>query len=57
MVIRPFVRLLIKLGKVNANQKDQDRRTPFLWAAENGHEAVVKLLESHLNDLKKLHLK
>jgi ankyrin repeat protein len=28
----------------NINTKDSDGRTPLSWAAEKGHEAVVKLL-------------
>ncbi|OCL02130.1 hypothetical protein AOQ84DRAFT_382995, partial [Glonium stellatum] len=32
-------------GKVDAKSKDSIYgRTPLSWAAENGHEAVVKLL-------------
>ncbi|KAH8761294.1 hypothetical protein BGZ57DRAFT_931726 [Hyaloscypha finlandica] len=30
--------------KVDADSKDEDGRTPLSWAAENGHESVVKLL-------------
>ena len=29
---------------VNVDSKDQSGRTPLRWAAQNGHEAVVKLL-------------
>lgn len=29
---------------INLNSKDSAQRTPLSWAAENGHEAVVKLL-------------
>jgi ankyrin repeat protein len=29
---------------ISANAKDNSGRTPLLWAAEKGHEAVVKLL-------------
>ena len=37
--------LLEKVAKLET--KDEDNKygqTPLLWAAENGHEAVVKLL-------------
>ncbi|MBE3041637.1 ankyrin repeat domain-containing protein, partial [Candidatus Bathyarchaeota archaeon] len=36
---------LLDTRHINVNAKDNDyRRTPLLWAAENGHEAIVKLL-------------
>ncbi|KAF2192361.1 ankyrin, partial [Zopfia rhizophila CBS 207.26] len=31
-------------GKVDVDSKDEAGRTPLSWAAENGREAVVKLL-------------
>lgn len=31
-------------GKVDINGRDEDGRAPIWWAAENGHEAVVRLL-------------
>ena len=36
--------MLLDMGKVNVDVKDDDGRTPLLWAASNGHEAVVKIL-------------
>jgi ankyrin repeat protein len=36
--------LLLNTGKVDADSKDNDGRPPLSWAAENGHEEVVKLL-------------
>ncbi|KAM6512088.1 hypothetical protein FALCPG4_017074 [Fusarium falciforme] len=36
--------LLLVTGKVNVDTKDGNCRTPLLWAAKNGHEAVVRLL-------------
>jgi ankyrin repeat domain-containing protein 50 len=38
--------LLDKDADVEA--KDEDGWTPLLYAAEIGHEAVVKLLQAHL---------
>jgi hypothetical protein len=38
------VKLLLITGKVDADSKDKDGRSPLSWAPENGHEAVVKLL-------------
>ena len=35
--------VLLTVG-ANVNGRDQESRTPLSWAAENGHEAVVKLL-------------
>jgi ankyrin repeat protein len=40
------VKLLINAGKVDINSKDRYGQTPLSWAAEGGHEAVVKLLQS-----------
>ena len=41
------VERLLATGKVDVDAKDSIHgRTPLLWAAENGHEAVVKLLRS-----------
>ena len=39
-----MVKLLLKIGKANVNQKDKEGRTPLLWAVERGHEVVVKRL-------------
>ena len=36
--------LLLETGKVNADSKDKNDRTPLSWVAENGNEAIVKLL-------------
>ena len=36
--------MLLATGKVDADSKDQNSRTPLSWAAEEGHETVVKLL-------------
>jgi hypothetical protein len=38
------VKLLLETGKVEADSKDEDGRTPLSWAASNGREAIVKLL-------------
>jgi ankyrin repeat protein len=35
---------LLEIGKVKVDLKDKDGRTPLLWAAGYGHEAIVKLL-------------
>jgi ankyrin repeat protein len=41
------VKLLLATGKVDVDTKDSVYgRTPLSRAAENGHEAVVKLLRS-----------
>ena len=34
----------VNAGPLEADLKDDDGRTPLSWAAEKGHEAVVKLL-------------
>lgn len=38
------MKLPLDISRVNAEIKDDSERTPLLWAAKNGHEAVVKLL-------------
>ena len=38
------VAMAIPTNETNIDPKDSYRRTPLSWAAENGHEAVVKLL-------------
>ena len=43
------VKLLINAGKVDINSKDRYGQTPLSWAAEGGHEAVVKLLQSFIS--------
>jgi ankyrin repeat protein len=46
MGTKAVVKLLIETGKVDVDSKDNYHgRTPLSWAAENGHEAVVKLLK------------
>jgi ankyrin repeat protein len=37
------------LAAVDVDSKDDGGRTPLSWAAEIGHEAVVKLLESRIS--------
>ena len=37
---------LLNSGR-NPDLKDSYGKTPLSWAAENGHEAVVKLLKTH----------
>lgn len=41
---KAVVQLLLDTGKVEADAKGKDSRTPLSWAAEKGHEAVVQLL-------------
>jgi len=38
------VKLLLETGKADMNSKDYDCQTLLLWASENGHDAVAKLL-------------
>lgn len=38
------MKLLVEREDVMADLKDNHGRTPLMWAAESGHEAVVKLL-------------
>ncbi|KAJ6780196.1 hypothetical protein PWT90_04456 [Aphanocladium album] len=38
------VKLLLKMGKANANCTDIVGWTPLLWAADNGYDAIVGLL-------------
>jgi ankyrin repeat protein len=41
------IKLLLATGEVDVDSKDTEYgRTPLWWAARNGHEAVVKLLQS-----------
>jgi ankyrin repeat protein len=41
---------LLATGKVDADSKDtRYGQTPLSWAAEKGHETVVKLLQSQNN--------
>jgi ankyrin repeat protein len=40
------VKLLVKRENVVADSEDEFGQTPLLWAAEEGHKAVVKLLRS-----------
>lgn len=42
--VEAVAKLLLDTGKVDVDSKDEDGRTPLLWAAASGHEAVVKLL-------------
>jgi ankyrin repeat protein len=35
----------------DVNAKDKNGRTPLSWAAQNGHEAVVKLLLDNSSDV------
>lgn len=39
------MKLLLDTGKVDINCKNQYEPTPLSLAAQNGHEAVVKLLQ------------
>ena len=34
----------VAMGRANVDSRDKSDRTPLLWAVQNGHEAVVKLL-------------
>jgi ankyrin repeat protein len=38
------IKLLLETGKIEVDLKDKDGRTPLLWVAGEGHEAVIKLL-------------
>jgi ankyrin repeat protein len=40
-----IIKLLLETGKVDIDGRDEYGRTPLMWAARNGHEAIVKLLE------------
>jgi ankyrin repeat protein len=39
-----ILKLLVETGNVDVDLKDSGGRTPLSWAAENGHEAVARLL-------------
>jgi ankyrin repeat protein len=43
--------LLLEREGVDINSKDSDGRTALSWAAESGHEAVVRLLLEHKADV------
>jgi len=40
------VKLPVEMGAAVDSVDNRYSRTPLLWAAENGHESVVKLLRS-----------
>ena len=42
------VRLLLMKNEIDPDSLDEDGRTSLSWAARNGHEAVVKLLQSSI---------
>ena len=42
--IAEIIASLVEVGGCDTNQKDCVGNTPLLWAAENGHEGVVKML-------------
>lgn len=44
------MKLFIEQDDVEADSKDNDAWMPLWWAVSNGHEAVVKLLGSHIKD-------
>jgi ankyrin repeat protein len=45
------VKLLVERDDVVADSKDNNGWTPLSWAAEQGHEAVVKLLRSKYSQI------
>ncbi|PUU82431.1 ankyrin repeat-containing domain protein [Tuber borchii] len=45
-----IVKLLLDRKEVDTNSRDNDGRTPLLYAAEGGHEEIVKLL-LHRNEV------
>jgi ankyrin repeat protein len=42
--VEDVVKLLLDIGEVDVDSKDNDGQTPLSWACENGHAAVIKLL-------------
>ena len=45
------MRLLIERDNIDINAKDKDGRTSLTLAVENGHEAIVQLLNGQLDVL------
>ncbi|KAH6961909.1 hypothetical protein BKA56DRAFT_679471 [Ilyonectria sp. MPI-CAGE-AT-0026] len=42
---------MLLIAGVNIDLKDEKRETALHWAAENGHEAVMRLLLEHKADI------
>ena len=41
---KAIIKLLLEIGKVKVNSKDNSEQTPLSLAAENGHLAMIELL-------------
>ena len=44
--------MLLEQKDITADSKDIDGRTPFSFAAERGHEVIIKMLEDVAPDSK-----